>query len=174
MQLIVISNGATGISYLKAFLCGSCLFTGVGGQFIPSRGSSQSLPLLAVLAQAKSCRATPAPPDEQHVDEPCFWLLQSSFEFPSFAIQQTHIPLKRYSCPTLSASGNHRGSRQQPSPWNWGWEVNKRLVLPYKSEFVRKDNVGWPALLKKRCGDILQEKAPMNHLGTNVMTIQTR
>lgn len=50
MQLIVISNGATGVSYLKAFLCGSCLFTGLGGQFIPSRSSSQSPPLLAVLA----------------------------------------------------------------------------------------------------------------------------
>lgn len=52
--------------------------------------------------------------------------------------------------------------------------INKWLVLPQKSEFVRKDNVGWPALLKKRSGDIPQEKAPMNHLGTSVMTTQTR
>lgn len=60
MQLIIISNGATGVGYLKAFLCGSCLFTGAGGQFMPSRSSSQLSPLLAVLALAKSCRATPA------------------------------------------------------------------------------------------------------------------
>lgn len=111
----------------------------------------------------------------------CWWaLLLASSVLPEFVLIPTpcypanpHSLQNISSHPTLPASINHRGSRQHPSPWNWEWEVNKWLDLPQKSEFVRKDNVGWSALLNKRCEDILQEKVSTNHLGTSVMTTRT-
>lgn len=168
MQIIAISSEATGVSYLKAFLWGSCLFTGVCGQFIPSRSSSQLWPLLAVLAETRAAGPPLLPLMSSFLmsSAPAFFSASGVLLILTLCCPPNPHSLENtYSWPILSASINNHGFRQHPSPWNWEWEVDKWL-LPQKSEFVRKDNE--LAVLNKRCEDILLDKAPMNHLGTKV------